>query len=466
MLKKLDKYIIKKFLTTFLFVVLIFTLIAIVIDFSEKVEEYIDENLSAEQVISEYYVNFILFINGMLWPLFVLISVIFFTSRMASNSEIISMLNAGMSFRRLMLPYMVAACSIAGLHLFANHVVIPIANKEMFTFIHKYVAKEQDKGKRTDIHMFISPTAKIYVREYHKRDNIGKKFRLEQFEDNELKTLIKSERAIWKGELQKWHFTNFRAFTLNKKNKRFEETNFGNIDTAFHYQTVAFNNCEQEIKPIEKPGNQKPETFTFQVCAEKYYARDSLAVGLTIKRFDNGNLVDSILADSGKWQGAHYNWHLESYEIRTFDGKKETYQIDKKEILDTTFNLKPKDFVRYDDTKNMIPTTRLKAFVAEEKQRGIGNTKIYEIELYRRTADPVTILIVTLIGMSVASRKVRGGLGLHLALGVALGAIFIFLSRLSITIATNESLSAFVGVWIPNILFGSIAIWLIMKAQK
>ncbi len=466
MLKKLDKYIIKKFLTTFLFVVLIFTLIAIVIDFSEKVEEFIDEKLGAAQVISEYYINFVLFINGMLWPLFVLISVIFFTSRMASNSEIISMLNAGMSFRRLMLPYLVAAGSIAGLHLFANHIVIPIANKEMFTFIHKYVAKEQDKGKTRDIHMFINPETKIYVREYHKRDNIGKKFRLEKFEGNELSTFIKAETAKWQGVLQRWHLTNMRVYNLKDKNKKSLAQNFGNLDTAFHYKTESFNNCATVKIEAPKDRNQRPEPLIIQFCAEDYSSRDSIATNIVIRKYENGQLTDSILADSGRWFGYAYNWHLEDYEIRSFNGKKETLKIVKKEPLDTVFNLRPEDFVRYDDTKNMIPTPRLKAFVAEEKQRGIGNTKVYEIELYRRTADPFTILIVTLIGMAVASRKVRGGLGLHLALGVALGAIFIFLARFSITIATNESLSAFVGVWLPNFLFGAIAFLLIMRAQK
>ncbi|MCR9286049.1 MAG: LptF/LptG family permease [Bacteroidetes bacterium] len=362
MLKKLDIYIIKKFLATFFFVVLIFTMIAVVIDFSEKVEEFIDEDLGTKQVVSEYYINFLLFINGMLWPLFTLISVIFFTSRMAANSEIISMLNAGMSFRRLMVPYLLAGGAIASIHLFGNHIVIPMANKEMFEFIHKYVEKEKDKGKTRDVHMFISPNEKIYVRDYFKRDSLAKKFRWETFEGNELKVFIKAEKAQWKG--------------------------------------------------------------------------------------------------------LPNHWELTDYEIRTFDNLKETFKIEKKEKLDTTINLLPSDFVRYDDTKNMIPTPQLKDFVEEERQRGIGNTKIYEIELYRRTADPFTIFIVTIIGMAVASRKVRGGLGLNLALGVALGAVYIFLSRFSITIATNQSLSPFVGVWLPNMLFGFIALILIFRAQK
>jgi lipopolysaccharide export system permease protein len=222
--------------------------------------------------------------------------------------------------------------------------------------------KESDKGKTRDVHMFISPETKIYVRDYFKRDSFARNFRLEHFEGNRLKGFIEAEEARWKGKEQKWQLSN--------------------------------------------------------------------------------------------------------YEIHSFDGKQENIVVGGKEKLDTALALLPSDFVRYDDTREQIPTNKLQDFIAEEKLRGIGNTKLYEIELYRRTADPVTILIVTLIGMSVASRKVRGGMGLHLALGVALGAIFIFLSKFSITFATNEALSPFLGVWIPNLFFLSVALFLIFKAQK
>lgn len=362
MLKILDRYIIKKFLGTFLFVVLIFSLIAVIIDFSQNVEEFIDEQLPTSQVLKEYYLNFVLFINGLLWPLFAMISVIFFTSRMAYNSEIISILNAGVSFRRFMRPYLLGAGLIAGVHLLLNHFVIPVSNKTRLDFFHSYIMKESDKGQTRDVHMFIEPGVKVYVRDYFKRDSTARNFRLENVSDNKLVSFIEASEARWKG-----------------------------------------------------PPN---------------------------------------------------NWQLSNYEIHTFDGPKETILVGGREKLDTTFNLVPADFVRYDDTREMIPSHRLSSFIEEEKQRGIGNTKVYEIELYRRTADPFTILIVTIIGMAVASRKVRGGVGFHLALGIALGAIFVFLAKFSITFATNEALSALAGVWIPNLFFAAIALLLISKAQK
>ena len=362
MLKILDRYIIRKFLSTFLFVVLLFSLIAMVIDFSQNVEEFIDEHLGAGQVVREYYLNFILFINGLLWPLFAMISVIFFTSRMAFNSEIIAIFNAGVSFGRFMRPYLLAGGLIAFVHLLLNHFVIPVSNKTRLDFFHTYIMKESNKGRTRDIHMFIGPGTKIYAWDYSGRDSSIRNFRLEKLEGNRLVEFVEASEARWKGP----------------------------------------------------PGR----------------------------------------------------WQLSNYEIHSFRGGRERIVVGGREKLDTIIPLTPRDFVRYDDTREMIPSHRLSSFIEEEKQRGIGNTKVYEIELYRRTADPVTILIVTIIGVAVASRKVRGGMGFHLALGIALGAIFVFLARFSITFATNEALPAMVGVWLPNLVFGLLALVLVAGAQK
>jgi lipopolysaccharide export system permease protein len=362
MLKILDRYIIKKFLSTFFFVVLIFSMIAVVIDFSQNVEEFIDEKLGAWQVFREYYLNFIFFINGLLWPLFAMISVIFFTSRMAYNSEIISILNAGVSFRRFIRPYLIGAGLLASLHLLLNHVIIPVSNKTRLDFFHAYIMKESDKGNTRDVHMFIDPHTKIYVRDYFKRDSFARNFRLERIDSNRLTSYIEADEARWDNKAKKWKLSN--------------------------------------------------------------------------------------------------------YEIHSFDGIKERIVVGGREKLDTSFLLTPDDFVRYDDTREKIPSARLSKFIAEERRRGVGNTKGYEIELYRRTADPVTIIIVTLIGVSLASRKIRGGMGLHLALGIVLGAVFVFVAKFSITFATNEALPAWLGVWIPNIFFGAVATWLVGKAQR
>ena len=362
MIKKLDKYIIKKFLSTFFFTALIFTMIAAVIDFSEKVENIIEEPITIKQVIFDYYLNFLLFIDGLLWPLFTLIAVIYFTSRMAYNSEIISILNAGVSFRRLMLPYMISAALVAGMLMVGNHYVIPSGNKKMLDVVYTYFDKNKDRGKTRDVHMFVSPNTKVYIQSYRKRDSTAADFRIEQFEEDRLTYLFKAKVA--------------------------------------------------------------------------------------------------------EWQGPPNKWRLRDYEIRSFDGLKEELILGRGKYLDTTLNLTPADFVDYAEQQTMMTTPELRAYIQKQKDRGVGNTQKYEIELYRRSAEPFTIFILTIIGVAIAARKVRGGVGLHLAVGIGLGAIYIFLSRFSIVFATGQAVPPLIGIWFPNILFTAIAIYLLLRAQK
>ena len=363
LMRKIDRYIIFAYWRTFLFVCLALSMIAMVIDYSEKVEEFIDEPLLTNQeIIFDYYVNFVLWINGVLWPLFALIAVIFFTSRLANNSEIISILNAGVSFNRMMRPYLIAGGVIALFHFVGNHYAIPRGNKIKLDFEHSYVWKESDRGKTRDIHMFIGPQEKAFVRYYRKKDTTLVDFRLERFEGNRMKWMLKARSVEWKGE---------------------------------------------------------PDL-----------------------------------------------WQIRGYEIREFDGKNETLIDGEGKRIDTTLNLHPSDFVRYTNQKEMLTTPELRQFIVKERERGLTNTRMYQIELYRRTADPIAIIILTIIGMAVAARKARGGMGLHLGLGIVLSAIFIFLSRLSITFATSEGMPAMLGVWLPNIVFSGVALILVRKAQK
>ncbi|HMS67587.1 MAG TPA: LptF/LptG family permease [Saprospiraceae bacterium] len=126
----------------------------------------------------------------------------------------------------------------------------------------------------------------------------------------------------------------------------------------------------------------------------------------------------------------------------------------------------PDDFVRYSRQMEMLSTSDLRAFIAGERAKGMDTAKKYVIELYRRTADPFTIIILTIIGVSVASRKVRGGMGFHLAMGIIIGAAFVIISKFSITFASNLSIPASVGVWVPNIVFSFVAYFLYLRAQK
>ncbi len=362
MLKTIDKYIIKKYLFTFTFVMMAFALITIIVDFTEKVEELIASQLSVREIITQYYIPFALWINPLLFHLYALITVIFFTSRMAYNSEIIAMLSAGISLRRILRPYLLAAGFLAGLLFVGNHYLIPRTNSTRINFEYTYIWKSEDHGKVKNVNLFLKPDVKAYVRYFRKRDSTALDLRIEKIEGNQITSILK--------------------------------------------------------------------------------------------------------AKSAKWIGPPRRWRLLNYEIRTFDGARETWFREEKEPLDTALGLRLSDFVYFQNQKDAMTSPEIRAFIPREHRRGLINTLPYEIELARRTADPFTLIILTIIGFALASRKVRGGMGLHLAMGIGLGAALIFLSRFSATFAANEAMPVWLGIWLPNIIFGIVAIIVFRKAQR
>lgn len=362
MLSILDRYIFRKFMSTFFFTVLIFSLISMVIDFSEKVEDIIEEGISFQDVVFGYYPTFVLWMWGLLWPLFTLIAVIFFTSRMAYNSEIISIFNAGVSFRRLMRPYLLTSGILTIMLLLGNHYLIPLANKIRLDLSYTYFYQEKKVTSTRDVHMFLSPGNKVFLRSFRVRDSAGNNFRIERFEDNELVYLLEARRAEY-------------------------------------------------------------------ITAED-------------------------------------KWRLYNYQERWFDGLNERLVIGMNKTKDTTLNLSPSDFLEEQEQQTTMPTYDLRRLIRDKRARGVGNTKNYEIEFHRRTAEAFTIIILTIIGMAIASRKVRGGMGLHLALGIGLGAAYIFLSRFSIVFASGRAIPVLLGIWLPNLVFAVVAVVLVQKAQK
>lgn len=362
MLKKLDWYIIKKYMATFFFTMIMITMIAVVINFSENVGKFLKEELGMKEIFGDYYLNFIPWINGKLWPLFALISVIFFTSRLAKNSEIIAILSAGVSYKRFLVPFMVAASFIAGLLWFGNNFVIPKSNRVKNDFESKYINKSRNKLRDRTYHAFINPNEKVFINSWIKRDTFGNIFRLEKFKDGQLHEVIKAN----------------------------------------------------------------------------------------IIRFKEAPNV----------------WTLENYKRRVFNGIDESYIEYGEATLDTIIDLKPEDFEINTHEMETMTSDELKSFIVRERARGLGTANPHMVELHRRSADPFTIIILTLIGVALASRKVRGGMGLHLAMGIILGASFVVISQFTVTFSNNLSLSPILGVWIPNILFLAIGLVLISKAQQ
>ncbi len=361
--KLIDRYIIRFYLKTFFFTALLFSLIAVVIDFSDRLDAFIKSGVTVNQVIFSYYLHFIAFINGMLWPLFALISVIFFTSRLAKNSEVISILNAGVPFYRLMVPYLVAATIIFSIHLVANHYLIPMGSKIRIPFENANVWQNVDQTRSRDIHILLDPQTKLYIRNYRQKDTTALDMRIEKYNDD-------------------------------------------------------------------------------------------------------GQLASFLEAKRAKWLGSPDRWQLTDYVIRSFDGLKEEIIQGQQKQIDTTVNITPDDLTRVKNQQQLFTSPELQDYLHKQRSRGIGGTRIFETELYRRTSEPVSVYILTIIGLAVASRKTRGGLGIHLAIGISLGAIFIVLSRFSMTFTNSESLGPVLGVWLPNIVFTLVAAYLVKIAQK
>jgi len=361
-LKKLDIYIIKKFLSSFFFTMLLISMMAVVIDFSEKVHRFIDNDLSVLEVLTQYYLPFIPWINGLMWPLFSLIAVIFFTSRLAKNSEIVASLSSGISINRIMVPYLISAFIIAGLMWFGKNYLIPHSCKLKNDFENEYLTKKHQKTLNSDVHLYLNPSEKVYIRYYKKRDSSANVFRLEKFEGGKLVEVLKAEKMEFKSE------------------------------------------------PNE--------------------------------------------------------WTLKDYERRRFTELNESIVLAKGETIDTVIDLTPEDFIRNNKIMENMTTGDLVEYISREQGKGLNTGKNYLVEYHQRHSQPFSIIVLTIIGFAVASRKVRGGMGLHLALGVIIGAAFVLISEFSATFSINLSLSPAFGAWLPNIIFGIIAIILLRFSQK
>lgn len=358
-LKILDWFIIKKYLTTFFFTAFIFTMIAVVIDTSDKLEKFIKGDCTLHEIIFQYYGAFIPHINWLLWPLFSLISVIFFTSRMAANSEIISIFNAGISYNRFLRPYFISAGIICVIHAIGNHFFIPVLNKNRIEFEAKYIKKVENQDQNNEVHFILSPESKVYVRYFNRVDSV---------------------------------------------------------------------------------------------------ARD-----LRIERFKNGNLIEFFKAREAKFIGDSSIWLLTGIEKHTFNNLKETLTLRPRDTMRMKINIEPDDFYTIRNFNQTLTSPALLRFIDKEESRGSGTAAEYLIEFHRRTADSATLFILMLIGVPVSARKVRGGMGLNLALGVSLGATYMILSRFSVTFAQSNLISPLLGVWIPNLIFIGVSIWLITK---
>ena len=207
-LKKLDWYIIKKFMTTFFMSMLLIIGLVIIFDVSEKIDDFINNHASLHDIVFYYYVNFIPYFINMFSPLFIFITVVFFTSRMAANSEIIAILSGGVSYHRLMVPYLLSAIFVALLSLVLNLYVVPKANKTRLEFEATYV-KSDNSYKRNDIHYQIAPGNFVYVKSFSSWNNTAYNMTIETLEGNKLVSKLSADNAAWDSATSSWRLRNY-----------------------------------------------------------------------------------------------------------------------------------------------------------------------------------------------------------------------------------------------------------------
>lgn len=364
-MKKIDRYILVKYLTTFFFCLLLFTAIVVVVDISEKTDNFVKSGLSAYRIITDYYIGFIPRIDAMLFPLFVFISVIFFTSKMAGRSEVIAILSSGVSFRRFLLPYVVGGIFLSALLWAGYQYVVPRANQIWGNFEARYI-----DGPATVVN----------------------------------------------------------------NNSTFKQNLYFKLDSNTYVGIRGYDT-------VLKSGN-----------------------GFFVQRFAGNKLIYNLRAEQFNWDSIGRKWRLTDPVERYLDSISE--RVTKKASLLVNYNFKPRDLRKDDYFKDQLPTPELNAFIKLERLRGSEMLNTLLVERYNRDAIPVSVLILTIIGAVLASRKIRGGSGFHLAIGVIISVLYILFSRFSIVFATKGNFTPLLAAWTPNILFGLLAFYLYKQAPK
>jgi lipopolysaccharide export system permease protein len=357
---KIDNYIIKRFLGGFVYTLLLIVSVALTIDFGEKVDKYILYKLKASYVFYEYYLPFIPYIIVLLGPYFVFITVIFFTSQLASKSEIIAMFNSGMSFKRFLVPYIFVATLIACFIWYANNYLVPNTNKRRLAFENKYIANQRMISS-DHIHRRLNDSTFIYMRVYDNNLKEAYSFSMETIKNKKLVRKLMSEKAKYDTLTQTW--------------------------TAY-------------------------------------------------------NLFERHFDDSAK------------ESIVTMPEKRLDIKID------------PVQFVKRWTYREEMNRDELSEKINELKEQGSDTYKEFQFELYRRTSACFGIIILTIIGVVISSKKIRGGMGIHLMIGVTMSSIYEFIIKFTESFAIKAHLPSLMAVWIPNILFLMIAMVLMKKYQE
>lgn len=367
MFKKIDIYIIRKFIFSAVFIVLIFSVIAMVIDASEKADDFVKSGLTSSEIFTQYFAGFVPFIISMIFPLMTFIAVILFTSQMSTRSEIVAILSSGVPFNRFLRPYLAGALLLGGIFWYASRYYIPEANVIRANFQSRYI----DSKNAYEISQFYGKGSNYYIR------------------------------------IDSNSFAGLR-----------------NYDTA------------------TKSANG----------------------GFFLNRISGTKVVYNLRADNLRWDTARKTWIMQNGAERSLRDARETLTtFQEREIR---LNVMPSEIRPDKYLKDKMTTPELQRFIRAEEGRGTEGLNDYKVERYRRDATPFSVLILTLIGAVIASRKTRGGSGLHLAVGIVLAAVFVVMDKFSLTFSTKSNFPPMLAAWMPNILFSAVAVYLYRTAPK
>lgn len=356
----LDRYIIRKFLGTFFFAIILIICIAVIFDLAEKLDDFMEKKAPVSAVIFDYYMNFIPYFAVLFSSLFTFISVIFFTSKMAYNTEIIAILNSGMSFRRLMYPYLLSAAFLSAFSFTLSNFVLPHANKKRLAFEELYVRSHAYDYTKQNIHKQVAPGVFIYMKNFNNATETG------------------------------WQFS--------------------------------------------------------------------------MERYDGNILKSKLMADFIRWDSIKHKWTAFNTYIRDINGMRE--KITRKDRVDTTFNISPDEFKHRENYVDAMSLGQLSRYIKTLQLQGADDLSTYIIEREKRKAYPFSTFILTMIGVTLSTRKARGGIGVQIGAGLGLSFGYILFMQFSSQFAINGTLSPFWAAWIPNIIFAVVSIYLYRIAPK
>ena len=357
----IDWYILKRYLATFSVMLLLFIPIGIVIDVSEKVNKMIENKVPFKE-IANYYFYFTIHFANFLFPIFLFLSIIWFTSKLANNTEIIAILSSGISFTRFLRPYIYGAILVSIFALLMGFFLAPKANDEYNNFRYTYLIGGGQEEMRDNSNVFrqISKDEYIFVTSFNDISKMAFDFSMEKFENNKLKYKVSASRI-------------------------------------------------------------------------KYNERDSTYTLFNFKKRKVGVLGDIITTAEKK---------------------------------DTVFKFDLDDLTPVVYIAETLPYTELNSFIDKERARGSSNINVYLVVLYKKYSVPVSAFILTIIAVAVSSMKRRGGMGTNLAIGILLAFGFIFFDKIFGVLAEKSSIPPIIAVWIPNIVFGILAIYLLRNAKR